>query len=90
MTATAASQDSSPASVGSDSLEGRIAELERRLQVVVTHLQLIEALTDLRYRLDVWAAKLTALHGQVSLLQHSLAGFAQDTDCLPPNSILPP
>ena len=29
--ATAASQDSSPASAGSDSLEGRIAELERRL-----------------------------------------------------------
>ena len=55
--------------MGSDSLEGRIAELERRLQVVVTHL-------------DVWAAKLTALHGQVSLLQRSLAGFAQDTDCL--------
>ena len=74
--ATAASQDSSPASVGSDSLEGRIAELERRLQVVVTHLQLVEAFTDLHYRLDVWAAKLTALHEQVSLLQRSLAGLA--------------
>ena len=73
--ATAASQDSSPASVGSDSLEGRIAELERRLQVVVTHLQLIEALTDLHYRLGCQAH---------SLLQHSLAGLAQDTDCFPP------
>ena len=80
--ATAASPETNPSS-DSASPEARVGELERRLQVVVTHIQLVEALTDLHYRVDVWAGKLVALDHQLQQLRRLLAGLADNTDPLP-------